>query len=245
MLALSFLTIIPVYKTKMAEKKEMANSLYFYPAVGFFIGGILAIFSYLGNFLFPGLGSEATVIVVWIIITGGLHLDGLMDSADGIFSGRDRNRKLEIMRDSRVGSMGAIALGVILLLKFAFLTSLPDSIKVPVLILAPAVGRFMMVCCILLFPYAREGPGLGKSFGDNAGKAKLVGALLVLLIGGFLLLKGVGLGLIAVTFAVAICISIWVAGILGGHTGDTYGAMCEVTETFFLMIAVAAVGLVF
>ncbi len=242
LLAISFLTIIPVYE-KTAREEEMANSLYFYPLVGFIIGGVLAFFVFLGHSISLGWGADAFIIVLWIIITGGLHLDGVMDSADGIFSGRDRKKKLEIMKDSRVGAMGVITFGALILLKFSFLSLLEYSDKLWVVLLAPATGRFLMVYSIVFFTYARSGPGLGKAFGNQAGKVKFFGAALVLLIGGFLAANLTGLLIIAVVVFISALIAAWIGYVLGGQTGDTYGAICEVSETLFIMAAVLVVAL--
>lgn len=236
LLAFSFLTIVPLYGNRVAGEREMANSLYSYPLVGFIIGALLALLAWLSNFLSLGWGGDALIIITWIIITGGLHLDGLMDSADGLFSGRDRERKLEIMKDSRVGAMGGIALAAVLLLKFAVLSSLPYQYKMWALLIAPAAGRCFMVYAVLLFPYARSGPGLGKCFGNNVGKAKILGTTLILIIGAFIAAKITGMVFILITAIPMIMAALWINRSLGGHTGDTYGAICETTETLFLVV---------
>jgi len=243
LLAFSFLTIIPLYGNRVAEEKEMADSLYFYPLVGFIIGGFLALLAWFSNLLSLGWAGDALIIVSWIIITGGLHLDGLMDSADGLFSGRDRERKLEIMKDSRVGAMGGIALVSVLLLKFAFLASLPYQYKLWALLIAPAAGRCFMVYTVLLFPYARSGPGLGKCFGNNVGNMKILGATLVLLIGAFLTARITGLVLVLITAVPVTMAVLWIDRSLEGLTGDTYGAACEITETLLLMITVIGIAI--
>ena len=238
LLALSFLTIIPAYGNKVAGEKEMANSLYAYPLVGLFIGGFLALAAYVSDILSLGLGGDALIVVLWIILTGGLHMDGLMDMADGLFSGKDRERKLEIMRDSRVGAMGVIALGAVLLLKFSFLASLPLQYKMLALLLAPVIGRAAMVYSVVYFPYARSKPGLGKCFGEKAGKGKFLGALAFTLVVVFIAVGPMGIGLALATLLTAAIIAKGVSSMLGGQTGDTYGALCEVSETIFLIAIV-------
>ncbi len=242
LLAISFLTIVPVYGNRTAWEKDMADSLYFYPLTGLLIGAFLVGAAYLSEILSLGWAGDAIIIVVWIIITGALHLDGLMDSADGLFSGRDREKKLEIMRDSRVGAMGVIAFGVIMLLKFTFLTTLSYTDKLWVLLISPAVGRWAMVYAVACFPYARSGPGLGNSFGNINGPYKIIGASIPLLMVVLLLMKGEGFLIIALTASVVVMIARWIAGCLGGMTGDTYGALCEVTETLFIIITVIAMA---
>lgn len=242
LLALSFLTIIPAYGSRVAGEKEMANSLYYYPLVGFIIGGFLGALAWLSDLLRLGSGGDALIVVAWIVISGGLHLDGLMDSADGLFSGRDRERKLQILKDSRVGAMGGIALVAVILLKFAFLTSLPYEYKLWALLIAPAAGRCFMVYEVLLFPYARSGPSLGKCFGAEVGKAKIVGATLLLVIGAYMAASLMGIWTVMITAVPMVIIARWIDRALGGHTGDTYGATCELSETLFLIIVAISIS---
>ncbi len=238
--ALSFLTILPASRNTPVAEKDIVRSIYFFPLVGFIIGGILALTGSISNLLLPGLGGNALIIAVWAFITRGLHLDGLMDTADGLYSNQDRAGMLEIMKDSRVGAMGAIALVMVILLKFSFLASLPAPDKVYLLFLAPAVGRCMMVYAVILFPYARTGPGLGKPFGESNGIGKPIIATLLTMAGGFLLYGWTGVILASVTIFITWCIARSIARILGGLTGDTYGALCEISETVFIMAAVIA-----
>ncbi len=242
-LAISFLTIIPLYGIRKAEEREMALSLYFYPLTGFLIGGLLVLTAWVSQRLSLGWAGDAIIIAVWIIVTGALHLDGLMDSADGLFSGREREKKLEIMRDSRVGAMGVIAFGVILLLKFTFITTLPYADKLEIILLAPAIGRSAMVYAVSYFPYARSGPGLGRSFGEVGRPGPMVGASITLLGAAFLLLKWPGICIISLTAAIVVLTARRMADSLGGMTGDTYGALCEITETLLIAIGVISLKL--
>lgn len=244
LLAISFLTIFPVYGKKVADEKEMAASLYCYPLVGFIVGGILTLAAY-GQFLFSlGLAGDVLIIILWIVLTGGLHLDGLMDSADGLFSGRDRERKLEIMKDSRVGAMGVIALAALLMLKVSFMGLLPYPLKYWVLLLTPALGRSIMLLPIVFYPYARQVPGLGRAFGDKASRLTLPVSFLLLAVAAYfggsrLLLLG---SIIATAFLASIA-AYMISKALGGHTGDTYGALCEFSEAVFLMVIVVGLHL--
>ncbi len=238
LLAISFLSIIPAYGNGRADDRDMAGSLAFYPLTGFLIGALLTAAAWLCHGLDLGISGDALIIVGWIIITAGLHLDGLMDTADGLFSGRDRERKLEIMRDSRVGAMGAIALAALLILKISFLNEIAYPEKLWILMAAPAFGRWMMVLGIYYFPYARSGPGLGKSFADQASWVEILMATATLLIGIFLLLGSRGLIILALTALPVALIIAWLARQLGGLTGDTYGAINEISEALFLIAAV-------
>ncbi|HWP95280.1 MAG TPA: adenosylcobinamide-GDP ribazoletransferase [Syntrophomonadaceae bacterium] len=236
-LAISFLSIFPVYGKRVAGEQEMARSLFYYPLVGFLLGGFLVLAAYLGERMSLGLAGDVLVVVLWIILTGGLHLDGVMDTSDGIFSGRDRLRKLEIMKDSRIGAMGAIALIALLLLKVAFLGLLPYPVKYWVLLSAPALGRAMMTYPIVFHPYARPQPGLGRSFGDQASRWVFPVALIIAVGGGYLA-GGVKMDIwMLLTGLLAVLAAIRIRVVLGGHTGDTYGFLCELTETMFIIIA--------
>lgn len=242
-LAISFLTIIPAYGNRIADDREMANSLTFYPLVGLLVGAFLALLAYLFHWLALGISGDALLIVAWIIITGGLHLDGLMDTADGLFSGKDRDRKLEIMRDSRVGAMGVMALAALLILKLSFLNGIPYPEKIWVLVLAPALGRCMLLYACCLYPYARSGPGLGKTFAEQASKLHIIIATIILL-AACLYLHGIyGLVFVLIAAFIVLGVMAWIGRILGGLTGDTYGAVCELAETVFIMTVVFGMAL--
>lgn len=238
LLAISFLTIIPAYGNRLADDKELAGSMAFYPLVGFLIGGLLVGLVGLNHWLDLGLSGDALIIVVWIILTAGLHLDGLMDTADGLFSGQDREGKLEIMRDSRVGAMGVIALTAVLILKLSFLNSLSSADKMWILAICPAFGRAMMVLAIYFFPYARSGAGLGRSFAEQASWVHILIALVTLAAGTLGLGGSTGLILLGLAFIPVALVTGWTARQLGGLTGDNYGAICELSETIWLVTAV-------
>lgn len=236
-LAVSFLTILPLYGKRIAEKNDMARSLYYYFLVGFIIGSILLAAAHLAARLQLGMAGDVLLVVLWIVISGGLHLDGLMDSADGIFSGRDRERKLEIMKDSRVGAMGVIALLVVVLIKVSFLGIIENSMKIWVLLCAPALGRALMVFPIVSLPYARKEEGLGKAFGSEPGWLAFPLGLLATMAAAYYL-AGIPI-ILAMSAAVLLSagLALGVNKILGGHTGDTYGALCEICEALFLAAA--------
>lgn len=238
LLAISFLTIIPAYGNRLADEKELAGSLAFYPLVGFLIGSLLAGMAALHYRLALGLSGDALIIVVWIITTAGLHLDGLMDTADGLFCGQDREGKLEVMRDSRVGAMGVITLMAVLILKLAFLNSLSYADKMWILAICPAFGRGMMVLAIYIFPYARSGGGLGRSFAEQAHWVHILIALLTLAAVTFGLGGSTGLILLGLAIIPVAIVAGWTARQLGGLTGDNYGAIGELSETIWLITAV-------
>ena len=163
-----------------------------------------------GSALDLGWSGDIIVIAFLAFITGGLHLDGLADTADGLFSSRPREKKLQIMRDSRIGAMGAIVLWVFLSLKVAFLGELSGLDKVKLLIFMPAVGRGLMVWSIVKFPYARES-GLGRPAQGGDWRSLAVNAS-VLAASGFLFLGVYSLVIIVVVWVAVHLLSTFIPG---------------------------------
>lgn len=232
-LAISFLTIFPFYK-KMANNQELASSVSYYPLVGLLIGALAAGSCYGLHSMGLTLSADVVALVIMLIVTGGLHMDGLMDTADGIFSGRDRERKLEIMKDSRVGAMGVIAFGAVFLLKIALLFDLTLGPKLTALILAPSAGRWAMAICIIRYPYARP-TGLGGCL-QQAGYKQLLVASIILLAASWGLAGIPGLLVLAAVVPAVGVIAVLIMTCLGGMTGDTYGATGELIETWTIFI---------
>ncbi|GAB6158353.1 adenosylcobinamide-GDP ribazoletransferase [Desulfotomaculum varum] len=233
-LAVSFLTIIPLYK-KMANNQELARSVSYYPLVGLLLGAVAAGICFFLQRVGLTLGADALALATLIFFTGGLHLDGLMDTADGLLSGRERSKKLEIMKDSRVGAMGVIAFGTMLLLKVSFLYELNPALKITALLLAPAAGRWAMVYSIVCYPYARATGGLGAVL-QGAGYTQLALASVFFMVAAIWLAGWPGV-LIPVTAALAAMgCTAFIVKSLGGMTGDTYGATGEMVETWTFLI---------
>ena len=178
---------------------------------------------------------DVLLVTALAVMTGGLHLDGLIDTFDGLFVGRDPETRLAAMDDPRAGAYGVIAVVCVILLKVAALTALAGQTRTVALLLAPCLGRWAIVQATWLFPYARP-EGLGRAFKDGM-RARHVGLAGLAVFAAATWLGGpVGVGLFA---ASAACV--WIAGALvatrlGGLTGDTYGALCELTETSVLVL---------
>lgn len=235
-LALGFLTVIPTENFIFKSGRDMSGSLYFFPVVGLVIGLILAVVSWGVQHLGLGMAGDALTIVALIILTGGLHLDGLMDTADGIFSGQPREQKLKIMRDSGVGAMGIAVFASVLVLKIFLLLEIPLQEKLKYLVLVPVAGRWAMVFAICKFPYARSQGGLGSIFSQEADDGKLMGATVIFITAAVFCLGIPAVFLIFLVLLVTIAAARFMANILGGLTGDCYGALCEVVETWTLFI---------
>lgn len=254
--AFQFLTRFPLPITLDYTETVFRRSVTYYPLVGAVLGLVLAGAGWGFREILPVLPASALLLALWVFLTGALHLDGLMDTADGILSHRSREQMLEIMKDSRVGAMGAIVAVLQLLLKASFLVSLMGDAwlqAVPLLVCIPVWSRWFMTVSIARWPYARQGPGLGSYF-RGVGFPQASGAFLLALVTSWVLLLLFGLPLLTAAaatgaFAVVTLLAGWgfaayISGKLGGLTGDTYGAINELLETFLLLAAVISFPLV-
>jgi adenosylcobinamide-GDP ribazoletransferase len=221
-------------------ERVIIGSAYF-PVIGLLFALLLWLLILILSPVASPLVLAALVLIVEVILTGGLHLDGLMDSCDGLFGGKTRERKLEIMRDSRVGSFGVLGGVGLLILKFACFASLSVHALPFVLLMVLPTARWCMVLALHVFPSART-TGLGPLFRQAVTVQHLLIAgsiaLLIAIIGGRLM--GIGLWIIAagITFA----LGTWITRQLGGLTGDSYGAIEEVVEVTTLVAAVFLYG---
>ena len=225
-LAISFFTRIPFIKVEFDEN-SFAKAVKWSPIVGLIIGGILFSISYVLQD-FDKIVVNIIIVAAYITITGALHLDGLSDTCDGIFSGREKDRILEIMRDSRVGTFGVISLALWLASMLILLNFLPRE----VLIIFPVIGKGAPIISAYFANYVRS-EGLGKIFAANSKKIEIAIAITISL--GISLILGI-VGLISSIIAL---VSVYVATsyfkkIIGGITGDTMGCVCELSQVCFL-----------
>lgn len=229
--ALGFLTRVPVPPAVFDDARARAQSLAWYPLVGLLLGAVLAALAWLLRGT-PPLLAAALLLCAWVWLSGAMHLDGLADSADAWVGGLgDRARTLEIMKDPRSGPIGVAAVGLLLLLKFAALASLPPG-GWPALLLAPLLGRSALTLAFLSLPYVRAG-GLGSAL---AGAPRAACVVALLLAGAACLLPG-WRGL-AGTCAALLVFALWRRACLqrlGGMTGDTCGALAELVEAAVLV----------
>ncbi len=230
--AFQFLTVFPQIIKRPFTASEMGRSVGVYPVVGLALGGLLLGVYHLAGSIFPPLVVSWIVTAVWIMATRALHIDGFMDTCDGLFGGFTTEKRLSIMRDSRVGAFGVVG-GVLLLIgKVVLVFSL--SSQIVGLLLAPVLGRWAITYAIVGYPYVRE-TGMGGEIKDNAGWPQLLLATLVALITVFLAASWSGLVVFLGVLAVG---SIWfwyVQRLIPGMTGDIYGATCEMIEVFVLV----------
>ena len=230
---------------RVPAQGEISGSRAYYPAVGLLLGLLLVGVERGASEAFPEYLTAALLLTVLVVVNRGLHLDGLMDSCDGLLGGSTPERRLEIMQDSRVGSFAVAGAACVLLLKYGALVSLltlTDAGQagiVWVLLLFPMLSRWAMVVNLGAFPYVRRN-GLGSPFHQGksglpasfAAGTAILAAVLLGSVGGAGMLVGVSL--------LAWLLGRGMAGMLGGLTGDTYGATNELAEAATL---IAAVGL--
>ncbi|KAF0865346.1 adenosylcobinamide-GDP ribazoletransferase [Pseudomonas sp. LD120] len=236
-IAVQFLSSLPIRLPSMPEPEQLGRSLLFYPLVGMLFGVLLWGLSAVLDGT-PLLLHAALLLTAWVLLSGGLHLDGLADSADAWLGGfGDRERTLRIMKDPRSGPIAVVTLVLVLLLKFAALVALIEQQQGVALLLAPLIGRASLLGLFLGTPYVRAG-GLGQALADHlpalAGRQVLgLSVLVCLLLGGYS-------GLWALLLAVMLFF--WLRQLmirrLGGTTGDTAGALLELLETAVLLAMV-------
>lgn len=242
LLAVQFLTRFPVGIQGDISDRELGRAAAAFPVVGIMIGGLLVLVYYLAATVFGDEIAALLAVTALVCMTGGLHVDGFMDTADGVFSGRRRERMLEIMKDSRVGAMGVIACVLLLGSQFLLLHHIPRPDVYQVILIFPVLGRWMMVWVIAMFPYARAGAGTGRPFADYVGTGEVVVATVISLV-YVATISGLAGTILMAAAAVAGLGSAWfLSARLHGLTGDTYGAIDEVVETVVLLLAVVMAG---
>ena len=235
LIGLQFLTRIRLVQQSAWTAEDFGRSTRFFPLVGLVLGICYALAAWL---LLYFIGMRALTVVLLLILplllTGGLHADGFMDTADGVLSGRERERKLEIMKDSRVGAFGVVSFVMLMFVQYALLSDMHPLLLIPALFVMPVIGRLAMVLAVACFPYARA-DGMGKTFADMADRSTVllaaVTTMILVLPWGFLAALALVLGTV---FALLFCRLM--THVLGGVTGDIYGAATVLTETLVLFV---------
>lgn len=238
LIALQFLTRLPIRLPGMPAPRQLGRSLLWYPLVGLLLGGVLLAAAWLLSGVAVPLAA-ALLLALWVLASGGLHLDGLADTVDAWVGGYgDRERTLALMKDPCCGPMAVAALVLLLLLKFAALWALLEAGAWAALLLAPLLGRAGVLLLLLGTPYVREG-GLGSALAahvpQRAGWRVLLASVLACLLAGWA-------GLLAVAVAAALFVLVRRALLqrLGGTTGDSAGALLELLECGVLVALAVA-----
>ena len=243
LVAVQFLTALPV-RLRSVETEELAGAMPLFPLVGLLIGAIMVGADWALRQCF-GLQTAALMdVILLVLLTRAFHLDGLADTADAFWSMGDRGKMLAIMKDSRVGSMGAIAVVCVLLAKWQFLADLTGQARWVALAGAPMLARCSQVLQAGALPYARPEGGLGAVFIGHRRRAAAVFAIaLPVLLGAWAWGRAGALAAAATLVVVLLGIG-FIGRRLGGATGDTIGALSEVAEAaaFGIVLAVQNAG---
>ena len=244
--AIRFLTILPLPGGGSDTDDIFRGIVPMFPLVGLLIGGIMLALAMLLGWVFTPMVLAVLLVLLMIAISGGLHMDGLADTADGFFSSRPRERVLEIMKDSHIGTMGVLAIVAVVLLKVSMLVTITQlqvlglevykAEQIPFIVfLMPVAGRCALVLGINLLPPARTDGGLGQLFCGRRSSIQIVWAVTVLFASAWFALEWLGLVAALLTLPAVILFSVYCYRKIGGATGDTLGAACELAETTILL----------
>jgi len=233
--AMRFLTIIPVPGGGEKDGSFFGGALFYFTITGIIIGAGGALFSYLLSMVLPSLVTAVILTIFLSIVSGFLHLDGLADSFDGLLSARPAHQSLEIMRDSRIGVMGAAAITALFLLKTTTINSIDHHELIVAMLIVPAAGRTSIVIMMSILPYARKNKGLGELFYTGVNRWAAIVSVLVL--GALTILFAPSrFFLIFIILIVTVGMFSWICKTkIGGATGDTLGAVCELSEAMILL----------
>jgi adenosylcobinamide-GDP ribazoletransferase len=237
--AFQFLTTFPAVIRRSFTAVELGRAVAFFPLVGLALGGVFyGLVSGL-RLIFPSPVVAVLVLAAWLLLTRALHFDGFLDTCDGLFGGFTPERRLEIMRDSRVGAFGVAGGGLLLLAKYAAIVSLPHLSG---LLLAPVLGRWVLSTAIFAYPYARE-KGLGRDMKDNVRWPQVTLATVVTMLISWLFAGWTGLLAFILVGIVLWLGASFILRRIPGLTGDSYGALCELGELAALLLFTTGINL--
>jgi len=188
--------------------------------------------------IFPLPVAATMILAAWLLLTRALHFDGFLDTCDGLFGGFTPHRRLEIMRDSRVGAFGVAGGGMLLLTKFAAISAAPHLTG---LLLAPVLGRWALSIAIFAYPYARE-QGMGRDMKDNVHWGQVILATVVSVLTAWFFAGWTGLLGLLLAGMVLIFVAGFITRRILGLTGDSYGALCELIEWVVLLLFTTGVA---
>ena len=234
-LAIGFLTVLPV---SPGAVERMGPARAWFPLVGLGLGGVLAALDYTAGQVLPPYVVGALLLAALLALTRAIHTEGFLDCCDGLLGGHTPERRLQILRDPHVGAFAVAGGAALLLLKWSLLTGAPDEVRAGLLVLFPCLSRFGMLTTMAAFTYVRES-GAGTAFRSGAHWWQVVFALVTAAVAADLLLGPAGLLLLGAAVAVSLGVGWWVTRLLGGMTGDAYGAANEVAEVTVLLLAIA------
>jgi adenosylcobinamide-GDP ribazoletransferase len=235
-LMLQFLTRIPIKATLDVTEEDFGKGLAFAPFVGLVIGVLLYIVYLVVKNTFPVYLISTLIMVCYLILSGGIHMDGLGDTFDGVFSGRSKEKIMEIMKDSRTGTFGVLALVSIILLDISLLSMLIPLCDGTIIIVFPILGRMGCLIGAGAFDYARK-DGLAKSFVNHCGKNEIMIGIIITLVSVVLTMTSFSILLyVAISLIISYLLNLYFSKKLSGVTGDTIGAVCEISQMIFLLV---------
>ncbi len=232
LVACRYLTTLPLPRGGSAG--DLGRAAGWFPVVGLLLGAILAAAALAAARVAPPPVAAVLVVALWALLTGGLHLDGLADTLDGLGGGWSREEALTIMRDARTGAYGVTAIVLVLAAKLAVLASLPADLAWRGLVVAPALGRLGPLVLARCCPPARA-EGAGHAFALSVGARGLAVATSVAVAAAVLVLGPWGIALVGVAGVLAVAFALYLRARLGGLTGDCLGALVEIGEAAVLV----------
>ncbi len=233
--ALKFLTIIPLPWRREVSAEELGCSVGYFPVVGIIIGLILAGLDWVLGLILPSAVVNVLLVVSMVVLSGALHLDGFIDTCDGIAGHKTVEARWQVMHDSRAGSFGIVGICLLLLVKYVSLNNVPEPLLMMTLIVMPVVSRWAMVYAIFAYPYARPS-GLGKVFKQSANWPRLLMATLIALAVAVGLARLAGLVIMVSIWVIVVLMAAYLKRKFSGLTGDNYGAINEVAEVGVLIM---------
>ena len=226
--AARYLTIVPIPGAAPGRADAFGGAAVWFPVVGLGLGAVLVGVDRVTMLLFPALLAALLTVTAWKLLTGGLHLDGLADSLDGL-AGRDPSQRLAIMRDSRIGAFGAMGLILVLLLEIVAVSELPPGLRGRTLLVVPVIARATPPLLVRLFSPAKS-EGSGAAFSASVDWWAAPVALLLALAVALTALQAPGALVFAISVACAVAIAWFIVARVSGITGDVLGAAIEVAE---------------
>ncbi|WP_427339676.1 adenosylcobinamide-GDP ribazoletransferase [Caloranaerobacter sp. DY30410] len=240
LLMITFLTRLPIKVNFEFTEEDFIKGIKYLPIVGFVIGVLLWAVSKTSYLI----DRAVTVLFVWMFyiwITGGLHLDGLADSFDGVFSNRNKEKILDIMKDSRIGTFGVIGIIFVILLNIV----LSYFVDFKVLIIIPVLGRSCGVLSCTINTYARKDKGMGKSFVEYSDFKDAIFVIFITIVISIIFFDYTLAFSEIFIFLYALLLGVYFKKKIGGMTGDTIGAVIELSQTFSLLLFYLLRGLIF
>ncbi|MDB5514995.1 MAG: cobalamin-5-phosphate synthase [Tardiphaga sp.] len=242
--ALRFLTVIPAPNIDRVEDDWLIRAAKYFPLIGIIVGGFSAGVLLLAGVIWTGLLPPLLAVAAGTVLTGALHEDGLADTADGFGGGRSRDTRLVIMKDSRIGTYGALALGFSVALRVVALAALPLWIGAAALIAAHAGGRFAAAAAMSLLPYAGDPAATKLTYTEASLRRSEVGLAVIFVLVASLPLARTGVFAALIGLLLGAALATWLAGraqrLIGGYTGDVLGATEQLFEVG-LLLGVAAI----